>query len=128
MEVTGDEHRGAALGFEKTGELGGGGGFSSAIEAHNEDACGFGKIDRGSVTPQERTEFLVENFNNLLARCDASQDLLAESFFLNTRDKILRDLEIHIRVEQSQPHLAKGISHVRLRDPALPAKVFENVL
>ena len=70
----------------------------------------------------------MKNFYDLLARSHAAKHLFAERFFFHPGDKILRDLEIHIRIEQGQPHLAEGIGDIRFRDPPLPSQVFENIL
>ena len=48
---------------------------------------------------EERGEFIVENFDDLLSGRDAAQNLFAEGFFFDPRDEILGDFEMHIGLE-----------------------------
>ncbi len=51
-----------------------------------------------------------------------------ERFLFDPGDEVLRHLVIDIGLEQSQPHLAHGVTDIRLADRAVTAQVLENIL
>jgi len=127
-EVAGDEVGSAALGFEPACEFGGGGGFAGAVEANDEDAGGFGEIELGGSAAEEGDEFVLKDFDDLLAGRDAAQDVFAEGFFFYPGDEVFGDLVVDVGVEQGQPDFAEGIGDVLFADASLTAKVLEYVL
>ncbi len=115
-KIARDEQRGAALFLEISGQLGGGSGLAGAVEAHHEDAGRLLEIERGLVAAQERGQFILENFDDLLAGGDAAEHLLAQRLFLDAGDEVLRDGEIDVRLEQRHADLAQGVGDIRLAD------------
>ena len=106
LQVAGDQHGAAAFLFEQAGELGGRGGFAGAVQAHHQDAGGRIEIERRGVAAEQSGQLIVENLNDLLAGRDAAQDILAERLGLDASDEVLGDLEMHVRLEQGEAHLA----------------------
>ena len=127
-QIAGHQHGRVALGFQQARQLRRRGCFSRAVEADHENASGLREIERSGIAAEQRTQLLVENFNDLLTGRHAAEHRFAKRFFLHPRDEILRDLEIYIRVEKGETHLAKGLGDIRLRDSPLPSQVFENIL
>jgi hypothetical protein len=128
MEVASNEEGRAALRFSKAGQLGRGGGFSRAIEAHDENARGLVEIELRGVASEECAEFLVEDFYDLLAGGYAAENSFAKGLFLDLGYEILRNLEVDIGIEQGEPNLSECVGDIRFADLALAAEVFENIL
>ena len=73
-------------------------------------------------------QLVVDDLDNLLAGLDARNDLLPDGFGLDSLDEIPGNLEIHIRFEQSHPHLAQRFPDVVLGDFSEATQVLESVL
>ena len=56
----------------------------------------------------------MDDFDDLLSRLDALNDFLADGLGFDALDKIARDLEIHVGLQQRQPDLAEGLTDVGL--------------
>ena len=128
LQIAGDEERRASLLLEIPGQLGGRRRFSSAVQSHYQNARRFFQIQRRGVTAQQRRQFVMKNFNNLLPGRDTSEHFFAERLLLDAGDELLRDLEIDVGFEQGKAHLAQSIVNVRFADRAVTAKVLEDVL
>ena len=128
VEVAGDEQRAAAFLEEALGEFGGGGGFAGAVEAANEDAGGRVEIERGLVAAEQQGEFVVEDFDDLLAGFDRLEDVLADGLGLDACDEVLGDAKLDIRFEQGDADLAQGVGNVFFGDAAHSAQVAEGFI
>ena len=128
MEVAGYEKWRTALRFQQAGQLGGGGGFTRAVEADNKDAGRLVEIELGGVASEQRAEFLVEDFYNLLAGGHAAENGFAKGLLLDLGYEILRNLEVDIGIEQGEPNLSERVRDIRFADLTLAAEVFENIL
>ena len=128
LEVARDEHRRAPLLLEQFGELGRTRRLAGTIEANHHDPGRLVEVERRRVTAEEGRQLVVEDFDDLLPGGHAAQHVLPERLVLDPRDERLGDLEVDVRLQQRQPHLAHGVVDVRLRDRAMPAQVLENVL
>ena len=128
LQIARDEKRRAALLLQQVRQLRRRGRLAGAVQADHQDARRLVEIQRLGVAAEQRGQLVVEDFDDLLAGRDAAEDFLAERLFLDPRDEILRDLEIDVRLEQRQPHLAHGVVDVRLADRPVAAEVLEDVL
>ena len=70
----------------------------------------------------------MDDFDDLLAGLDALGHFLAEGLVFDSFDEVSDYFEIHVRVQQRQPDLAQGITHVGFGDFAQPAQVAKRVL
>ena len=70
----------------------------------------------------------MEDFYDLLAGCNALEDLLTHRAFLDLGDELLRHREVNIRIEQRQSHLTQGVGDIRLGEPSVTTKVLEGLL
>jgi hypothetical protein len=80
-QVAGNEANAAALFEEVAGEFAGAGGFAGAVEPDHEDASALVvEAEFFGISSEQGDEFVVEYFDDLLARSDAPEDFLTESF------------------------------------------------
>src|SRR5688572_14540549 len=77
---------------------------------------------------QQVHQFIVNDFDDLLAGLDALDHFLAERLGLHPVDEIPGNLEIHVRFQQRHPHLAQRVADVLFRNLAETAKILESVL
>ncbi len=70
-------------------------------------------------------QFLVYYLYDLLRRREALQDFRSEAFFLHVRHKVLYDLIVHVRFEQSQFDLSHRGIYVRFLEYALASEFIE---
>ena len=89
---------------------------------------GFARLSGAESPPSKRSKFVLKDFDDLLARRDAAQNVLSQRSALDARDKVLGDPEMDIRLEKSHPDFAQGIRDILLADAPMSAEVFENVL
>ena len=80
------------------------------------------------VRAEQIHKFVVDDFDDLLARLDALDDFSADGLGLDALDEIAGDLEIHVGLQQRHADFAQGIADVRLGDFAEAAQVAEGVL
>ena len=78
VKVAGHQHRTAAFLLQFERELGGSGGLPRAVEADDENARGGREVERFRIAAEQGGEFVVEDFDDLLARLHALEDFLAE--------------------------------------------------
>lgn len=127
IEVEGDEDGAFALFFEPVGELGGGGGFAGAVEADHEDALGGLQVQGRGAAAEDFDEFVVEDFDDLLAWGDGAEDFLAHGFGFDGFEEVFGDLEIDVGLEEGEADVLHGVGDIRLADAAEPAQFFEGV-
>ncbi len=129
IDVAGDEHRFAALFGEEFGELACGGRLAGTVEPDHHDAGGFPcEFDAGIGGAQQFNQFVVDDFDDLLAGLNALDDLDAERLLLHPLDEIAGNLEIDVGVQQRHTHLAQGLRDIVLGDFSESAEVLERLL
>ena len=77
---------------------------------------------------KEFDEFVMDDFDDLLAGMNALDDFLADGFAFDAFDEIASDLEIDVGVQQRQPHFPQRVGRICLRDPSQSAQVAKRVL
>src|SRR2546427_8402235 len=80
------------------------------------------------IASEQRSQFLVENFYNLLTRRDAAENSFPERFFFDPRDESSCNLKVYIRFNERQTHLAQCSVDVGFANNAVPTQVLENIL
>ncbi len=119
----------AALLMEQPTQLPAGRRFAGAVQADHQHAARIAtQLQPGVGRTEQVHQLVVDDFDDLLSRLNALDDLLAEGFDFDALDEIPGDLEVHIGLQQGQPHLAQGIAGVGLGDFAEAAQVLESVL
>ena len=73
-------------------------------------------------------EFVVDDFDDLLAGLDALDDFRADGLGFDALDEIAGDLEIHVGLQQRHADFAQGIGDVGLGNFSEPAQVAKGVL
>jgi len=131
IEIERDEKWAASFFLQPEGELGGGGGFTGTVEAAKEDVSGRVEIDGTLVSAKELGEFVLEDFDDLLAGFDGLQDLGALGFFFDAGDEVLDDAEFDIGLEKGETDIAEGVGNVLFGDfsdtPEVPEGFVEAV-
>src|SRR2546425_3754244 len=129
VNVRRHQQRRAALFLQQPGEFAAGSGFAGTVQANEQRASRTAaQVERRVLRAQQSDQLVVDDFDDLLARLNALNDLLADRLFLDSLDEIAGDLEIDIGVQQRHPDLAQRISHVGLGNLSQSAQVPENVL
>jgi hypothetical protein len=99
------------------------------VQADHQHATRIAAQLQASVgRPEQFYQFVVDDLDDLLPRLNAQDDLLAEGFDFDALDEIPRHLEIHVGLQQSQPHFPQGLAGIGLGDLAEAAQVPESVL
>ncbi|MFT6594614.1 MAG: hypothetical protein ACJAT3_000580 [Akkermansiaceae bacterium] len=131
VEVEGNEEGASAFFLQAKGELGGSGGFTGTVEAAKEDVSRRIEIDGGLVATEEFGEFVLEDFDDLLAGFDRFEDVGTVGFFLNAGDEVFDDTEFDIGFQESKADVAEGVSDVLFGDfpdtPEVPEGFVEAV-
>ena len=91
IKIASHEEGAAAVLLEAQGKFAGGGGLSGSVQSAEEDACRGIEIQRRLVTPEELGQFVVKNFDDLLAGLDGLEDVLADGSFLDPFNEGLGD-------------------------------------
>ncbi len=117
VRVRGDEDRPTALLDHVAGQLGGAGRLARALQADEHDDGRIPRQMEGSIAGgQERDQLLVDDLHDLLAGGQAVEDLGAGRALAHAGHEVLDDLEVDVRLEQRQAHLAHGGIDVGLAD------------
>src|SRR5437899_6987437 len=85
-------------------------------------------MKRLGIASEQRSQFVVENFYELLSGRNTANNRFAQRFFLYVRNESSGHLEIDIRFEQRQAHLTQSGVDIRLADNAMPTELLENFL
>jgi len=96
--------------------------------AHEDALRTAAELQVGVRGAQQRDQFIVDDLDHLLARLDRLDDFGADRLLPHRLDEILRDLEIHVRIQQRHAHVAQGVGHVIFADATLAGQVAEDVL
>ena len=118
----------ALLFLEQFADLSGRGRFARALQAdhHDYDRRRGGKIEIGSVRAQHLDQRVVDDLDDLLARGDRTQHLLAGRGIGHAVDEAAHHGERDIGFEQRDPHFAHRRAHVFLAQRAAAAQAVEN--
>ena len=103
-------------------------GLTRAVEADHHHAAGLVELEGLSVAAEDRGQFVVENFDDLLAWGHAAEHVRAERFLLHPGDEGLRHLKMHVRLQERQAHLPHGVGDVAFADGPVATQVLEDVL
>ena len=129
IHVRRDQQRRAALLVQQARELAAGGRLARAVQADQEDATRIAAEIQPRVGRAEQLdEFVMDDFDDLLAGLDALDDFDADGFGFDALDEIARDLEVHVGFEQGHAHFAQRVGDVALGDFSEAAQVAEGVL
>ena len=79
--------------------------------------AGSGQAEGSITRGQERNQLLIDDLHDLLPGGQPLENLGAGRAFAHPRHEILDDLEVDVRLEQRQPHLAHGGVDVGLAHP-----------
>src|SRR5438309_9442664 len=85
-------------------------------------------MKRLGIASEQCSQFVVENFYDLLSGRNTANNYFTQRFFLNTRNEFSGDLKIDIPFEQRQAHLAQRSVDIRLANYAMPSELLENFL
>ncbi len=130
IDVYGNELRFAAFFGEEAGELGGGSGFTGALQADDEDDGGWfvGETEAGLVRAEHFGELVAHDFDDLLGGRESGEDFLTHGFDFDFFDELLYDFEVDVGFEKGHTDFAKSFFHVGGGEFAFAAHVFEDAL
>ena len=128
--VGGHQQRFAPLLFEVQAELGGGGGFTGALQAghqhHGGGLLGFGQ---GLIGPAHHlNELLVDELDELLIGADAPHHISAEGFLAHLSDEAFDHRQADVGVQQGAAHIFEGAVDVALADRGLALEAADGIL
>src|SRR5262249_42248893 len=112
----------------KARQLRRGSGLARAVETDNQNAAVVFQMEWCGIASEQRSQFVMENFYDLLSGRDAADNRFTQRLLLHAGDKFSGDLKIDIRFEQRQAHLAQSSVDIRLADNPMPTEIFENLL
>ena len=112
VDVGGDEERPVPALLEEPAELGGRGRLARAVEPDHEDLERAGRAQARGALAEELHELVVDDLDDLLARGDALEDLLAGALGLDPVDEVAGDLEIDVGGQERGPHLLEGVGDI----------------
>ena len=77
---------------------------------------------------EELDQLVVDNLDDLLARRERLEHVLAERPRLDAVDERPYDLEVDVSLEERHPYLAERLLNVVLREPSVAAHPVEDAL
>ena len=86
------------------------------------------ELERGVLRAEQVHEFVMDDFDDLLAGLDALDDFRADGLGFDALDEIAGDLEIHVGLQQRHADFAQGIADVGLGNFPEAAQIAEGVL
>jgi hypothetical protein len=129
LQVGGHQQRPPALFLEHLGELPGSGGLSRPLQADHEDHKGWGCLgETYCLRPERGHQFLMDDLDDLLARCDRLGDILAHGPLFDAGEERLDHDHVDIGLEQGESHLAQRGVDVLLGQLALAPQCREDGL
>ena len=130
LEVGGDEEGAVPLVLEAQREAAREGGLAGALRADDEDLDrpAVGLEQRGVFAAERANQLVVDDADDLLAGRDRGQNLLPEPLLAHAGDEVTDDLEVDVRFEERDAHLAQGFVELLLADAAAGAEASEGVL
>ena len=125
IDVAADDQGAVAAFFEEFSELGRRGRLARTVEADHEDLERTGTGEGRRAFAEEFDQFVVDDFDDLLARGDALEDLLADALRLDAFDEFSRDFEMHVGGQQGGAHFLERLRHIFFREFADAAEIAE---
>ena len=80
----------------------------------------------GRSLSEKPHQFVVDDFDDLLAGGNALEDLLTNAGGLDAFDEFAGDLEVDVGREQGGAHLLEGVGHIFFAELACAAEVAES--
>ena len=119
-----------AIFAQPASEFAGGSGFTGALQADDEENAGgiVGEAELGFMAAEDLDQFLVDNADDLLGRCEAGEDFLAHGLDFHGLNQLLDDFEIDVGFKEGDADFAKGGFHVLRGETALATHIFEDAL
>ena len=130
IDIGRNEQRFLSLLLERKAELSRRGRLARALKSrHHDDGRRHRRdIEAALRAAHEFREFLVDNLDDDLRRCQGIEHILPDGAFLHLLDEILDDLEIDVGFEECHAHLAHRLVYVVLRQLAMSAQLLECLL
>ena len=127
IDVARHEARRPILGFELSGELGGGGRLSRSLETdhHHDRGRNGAELEPFAPFAEHRGELVVDDFDELLAWRDGANLRDADGFLLDSLEELPSQLEVDVGLEQNAPHLAEAFFDVGLGEHTAAAQAGE---
>jgi len=124
----GHQHLALALLGEAPRDLGGGGGFTRALQSdhHHGDRRRRVEVDRIGVRAERLDQLVVHQLHDHLARRDRLDHRDADGVLLHLIDERAHHVERDVRLKQRAAHLAHRGIDVGLRQRAAPRQAIEN--
>ena len=115
---------GVALAAQVQGQFGGGSGFAGPLQAdqhqHGGQTAGGGKAVVAAA--EDGGQFLVDDFDHLLAGGEAFQDGGVQGAFLDFSHKVPGYPKVHIGFQQGTAHLPQGVVNILFGQAAFAGK------
>ncbi len=89
---------------------------------------GLRQHEVAAASAHQRGELVGDDLHHLLAGVQRAQHVLPEGPLLDRRGELLHDLEVHVGLEQREPHLAHRLVDVVLGQLAARADIVEGGL
>ena len=122
------QHFFLALFNQVLGELGGGGGFTSTLQAgHQDHRWRLGRqIDIGHTLAHGGGQFAVDDRHQHLTGRERAHHLFAQGFFFDPGNKVAHHRQGHIGLQQGHAHLAHHLADVVFGDAGLAPHGFDD--
>ena len=85
----------------------------------------FGGGEIGRAFAEELDQFVVNDFDDLLAGHDALEHVLSHALLLNAFDELAGDFEVNVGGEEGGAHFLECVGHVFLGEFANAAQIPE---
>src|SRR5262245_14280806 len=107
------------------GELRGGRGLASAVEAdqHDDDRRPSPEVERGGLLAEQALQLAMHELDEVLLGAQAPQHLLAERVLLDRLDEVADDADVDVGLEEREADVAQRLLDVSLADPSLPPQL-----
>src|SRR5215208_726069 len=130
VDVGGYEARRAPFGLELASELCRRGRFPGTLEPDHHYNSRRNRAELEALTPlaEHGGELVVDDLDELLGRRDGLQGADAHRRLLHALQKLARELEVDVGLEEDAPHLAQPLLDVRFGENAAPAQAGERGL
>ena len=128
LQIVGDHQRMAALADQIAAQLGGRGGFATALETGQHDDR---RSRRDEVNPRidrahQLGQFVVDDLDHDLAGVEALDHLGAQRGFAHVFAELLDDVVVDVGFEQGFAHVPHRVGNVGLGDPTATGQRFED--
>ncbi len=128
LKVGGHQQHPFPVVLEHACQLAGGGGLSRPLEAGHEDDQRLGGRggERDRLLAESLDQRLVDEFDDLLPWREALHHLGSDRPLPHAGEEVPGDADVHIGLEQRQPHLPQHLVDVGLAQPAPAAEARED--